>query len=70
MSGYGRALQEVVGMVAQKKYHLLSREKIQSARADLNFLLKGVVGAGADNVSLAVCMSFEICLYFSVSPSV
>lgn len=50
MSGYGRALQEVVGMVAQKKYHLLSREKIQSARADLNFLLKGVVGAGADNV--------------------
>lgn len=50
MSRHNRALQEVVGMVAHKKYHLLSSEKIQNARGELNYLLRGVVGAGADNV--------------------
>lgn len=50
MSKHERALQEIVGIVAHKKYHLLNREKIQNARTELNFLLKGVVGAGADNV--------------------
>lgn len=52
MSKHERALQEIVGIVAHKKYHLLNREKIQNARTELNFLLKGVVGAGADNVRL------------------
>ncbi|XP_062613090.1 uncharacterized protein LOC134274859 [Saccostrea cucullata] len=50
MSGLGKVLQGVVGLVAQKKYHLLTREMIQNARADLNNLMKGVVGAQADNV--------------------
>ncbi|XP_061164624.1 uncharacterized protein LOC133173654 [Saccostrea echinata] len=50
MSGIGKVLQGVVGLVAQKKYHLLTREMIQNAKADLNNLLKGVVGAQADNV--------------------
>lgn len=52
-----RALQEVVGIVADKKYHLLSREKIQNARTELNYLLKGVIGAGSDNVSLSLSLS-------------
>lgn len=60
MSGYGSALQGVVGLVAQKKYHLLTWENIQNAKSDLNYLLKGVVGAESDNVSYlqSYCMTF------------
>jgi hypothetical protein len=72
MSGHGSALQGVVGLVAQKKYHLLTWENIQNAKTDLNYLLKGIVGAEADNVGhlQSFCTSFfkkNKCYYIMIS---